>query len=591
MKRFLTFYLALLSSSILFAQAPTIEGTYLPVKGTRILQVYDTTAVNLFLPTTGPNQYWDYSNGFVNLTDSFSLATMDPDSNDYGYLFPDATHSAFLTLPWNSFGDSLYMFFVIDTSGLHNIGAYSIKTGFDTSFYSDPAEFVMQFNVTYGTVLIDTSKSVGYMSYAGLSLKVIQHKYKRMEGVGYGTLDGPLGVMNNVLLGRETIHNVDSFFVDALGNGNYVYNALIAPYGANPSTSIFDKWHFLRNNTFATTHLMLLQTTDTISNNIAYGWYTLPVDFGSIMGTVYDTTGIPITDGEILLYREYSNFTKNDILSTVTVDVNGQYQFDSIPFGEYRIAARPNLTLYPNAITTYYGDTTNWITCPTVITTSDSTFGIDINILYHPVVTGTANVNGNVQLDLSANKMDRTPRAGDPIPGIDISLEQVPGGIIANQGSTDTTGNFTMTDLEDGDYELFVDIPGLYMAGTYAFTIADGDIVTELNFVVGMDSIFPTSTPNISSISLIDQTTNNSLRVYPNPFTDNLTIMVDAELGEQVTLIVYDATGRMIDSKQFSTNKGVNRLNWNTSNVTQGIYLISIQSDRRALGSYKIVKR
>ncbi len=212
MNKYLLSVFTLLITSLVFGQAPVIEGTYLPVKGTRIYQVYDTTATNLFLPSIGPNQYWDYSNGFVNLTDSFSLATMEPDSNDFGYLFPEATHSTFLTLPWNSFGDSLFMYFVIDTVGIHNIGAYSIKSGFDTSFVVTPSEYVMPFDVTYGTLLYDTSVSIGYLNYAGFNLKAKQYKFKKMEGVGYGTLAGPLGIMNDVLLGRETIHSVDSFF-------------------------------------------------------------------------------------------------------------------------------------------------------------------------------------------------------------------------------------------------------------------------------------------------------------------------------------------------------------------------------------------
>ncbi len=374
-----------------------------------------------------------------------------------------------------------------------------------------------------------------------------------------------------------------AFFVDALGNGNYVYNALIAPTGSNPAVSVYDKWHFLRNNTFATTHLMLLQTTDTISNNIAYGWYTLPADFGSISGVVYDSTGTPITAGNVVLYREYSNFTKNDILAEVSVDNGGHYQFDSIPFGEYRIAARADINLYPNAITTYYGDTTNWITCPTVVTSSDTTLGVNINLLYHAPVSGTANVNGNIQLDLAVGKMERSPRAGDPIPGVDISIEQVPGGIIASQSSSDSTGNFTITDLQDGDYELFVDIPGLHMAGTYAFTVVDGDVVSELNFVVGMDSIFPTSEPVISATSLNEVSNANKISVHPNPFSSEIYVSIERNSEEILSIVIYDAMGRMIVQQSPQLTAGINRLKLDAAHFESGIYLMNILSDKEGI--------
>ena len=66
-----------LISFITFSQT-TIEGTYLPVKNTRILQVWDTLCSTMTVPTIGANQLWDYSNAFGSIVDTFELAVKDP---------------------------------------------------------------------------------------------------------------------------------------------------------------------------------------------------------------------------------------------------------------------------------------------------------------------------------------------------------------------------------------------------------------------------------------------------------------------------------------------------------------------------------
>lgn len=45
-----------------------------------------------------------------------------------------------------------------------------------------------------------------------------------------------------------------------------------------------------------------------------------------------------------------------------------------------------------------------------------------------------------------------TALAGDPIPGVDIALEQNPGGIIVGRGETDAKGTVVFPDLKPGNY-------------------------------------------------------------------------------------------------------------------------------------------
>lgn len=58
-----------------------------------------------------------------------------------------------------------------------------------------------------------------------------------------------------------------------------------------------------------------------------------------------------------------------------------------------------------------------------------------------------------------------TPVQGDPVPGVDVSIEQSPGGLIATGGSTNANGTLQMN-VAPGEYLLTVDPFGL---GSKAF--------------------------------------------------------------------------------------------------------------------------
>ncbi len=563
------FYTLLLLSTCLtgFSQA-TIEGTYLPVINTRILQVWDTAAPTMNVPTTGANQIWDFSNDFSAIVDTFEMAVKEPTTTPYFNYFPDATHASYLRSPFQ-LADSLWLYFEVDTSGMYNLGYFSEKQDFDSVVFATPPEFVIPMEFTYGDVFTDTSRYAGDITYQGFPAKLVREAHKVMSANGYGTLITPDATFNEVILGTEEIYQYDTLYLDVMGNGNY------APFWTDSSD--WHRFHFMRNNTFATTYLMEINT-NVAETEVKYGWYTLPVDFGSISGYVYDTTGIGVSDGEMYLYREHSNFTKNDILATTMINSDGSYQFDSIPYGEYRIAARPNLAIYQNAFTTYYGDTTDWVNCQTVITSGDTT-GIDINILYSNPQTGTSQLDGNI----SYNSLLKN---NDPVPGIDIIVEKDPEEDAIVETTTDAFGNFTIAALDDGNYKIWVDIPGLPMAGTYNFSVSNGTVVSNLDFEVGADEIFPSTMVSIQE-QMIQK---GKVSIFPNPFDETAIISLDINDATQVSIDVYDITGKLITN--LVRNKTVNgQTTIALDQITEsGIYLVKV-----TMGSHveclRIVKR
>lgn len=570
MKKIIT--ILLLSSSLFsLAQGPIVEGTYLPVRGTSIKEVWDISTT-LTVPDSGQNKVWNYYGQFT-APIIHKIQTSHPNTTPYFQYFPTATHASFLRSPLNNITDSLYSYYIIDADGLHMLGGFNIKApintyaGYDTTAFITPSEFMTPSILAYGDVKYDTSKYVTYGKSNNVPIKIKGAKYKKMIGYSYGTLIMPDStIYNNVLLARQNIKTFDTIY--PIGSSTYL---TIIP-------SNYIDYSFLRNNTFGSSYLMYLNSN--IANNIInYGWYTLPVDFGSISGTVYDSIGGALTSGgEALLYRENSNFSKNDILDRSPL-VNGLYQFDSIPYGEYRIAIRADSLVYPNAFTTYYGDTTNWLDASSIITTTNST-GNNIYLQYHPAPDPNGGqIQGHLNLDLSI-------RANNPIPGIDIVVKKNPGGIAVQEVKTDTNGDFTLQKLPppvNGEsYGLFVDIPGLHMTGTYNNIIVNtGTVINGLNFTVGTDSIHP----NSEFVGIKEQYKNDNLMgAYPNPYSSNTIIKINLTEKCDVLLEVYNLLGEKIKTLEKSQKSaGFYSYNFNAKslNFPSGIYVVKLTAGNK----------
>jgi hypothetical protein len=312
---------------------------------------------------------------------------------------------------------------------------------------------------------------------------------------------------------------------------------------------------------------------------VEQAFYSLPVDFGSISGSVFTSTTetTPVTSGEVYLYRENSNFTKNDILAKAQLNASGNYNFDSIPYGEYRIAVRPTPSVYPNALITYFGDTTNWINATPIITTTLTSPGHKIHVKFHQPPAGTNNIHGQLMLNLALQRSASANAASNPIPGIGIVVKRNPGSSTARTIVTDQNGQFDLGTLENGGYVMFVDIPGMHMTGTYSFNVSGTSTVTGLDFTAGTDSIHPDNA--IIGIKELKNSAGGFMSAYPNPYTLNSTIAVNLPQSDDVTLEVYSVLGAKVQTldkgkKQAGTytyNFSAKKLNYSS-----GIYFVKL---------------
>jgi len=74
--------------------------------------------------------------------------------------------------------------------------------------------------------------------------------------------------------------------------------------------------------------------------------------------------------------------------------------------------------------------------------------------------------------------------------------------------------------------------------------------------------------------------------VYPNPFTEFVNIYVKNSSYENISIKIFDISGKLIDSKFFSSNT----IKYENSDLETGIYILQIWNENIFLKSKKLIK-
>ena len=206
-----------------------------------------------------------------------------------------------------------------------------------------------------------------------------------------------------------------------------------------------------------------------------------------------------------------------------------------------------------------------------------------ITIKELPVLNGLGKIKGRLLNDGSfANKTEAT---GDPVPGIDVSLEQIPGGkLIAHDVTTDTTsgksagGYYEFDNVPSGNYRIFVSIAGVPLIQTYDTLITGTEQADNLDFYVGDKKIYVKDKP---LSALVQQNRRDEAAIYPNPFRGYSNIVYTLNKTEKVLIEVYDIVGNKIavlENSEKQAGKHSTILNLKSFGYAAGVYFVRINT-------------
>ncbi|MBX2959788.1 MAG: T9SS type A sorting domain-containing protein [Flavobacteriales bacterium] len=94
----------------------------------------------------------------------------------------------------------------------------------------------------------------------------------------------------------------------------------------------------------------------------------------------------------------------------------------------------------------------------------------------------------------------------------------------------------------------------------------------------------------LTNVGINDIENKTIFSIYPNPATNNLTLLLTHNKTEILTVEIYNIAGKVVQQKQLTTNSSVQQYNFNISDLSSGFYVLSIHSDNVKL-TQKFVKQ
>lgn len=83
---------------------------------------------------------------------------------------------------------------------------------------------------------------------------------------------------------------------------------------------------------------------------------------------------------------------------------------------------------------------------------------------------------------------------------------------------------------------------------------------------------------------------NGDIRLFPNPFSESVSVEMEVTERADVQVSIYDIMGRLVSSKQENLNTGFQQIQLNTADLSPGAYLMSIRINGQ-VASKKMIKK
>jgi hypothetical protein len=354
------------------------------------------------------------------------------------------------------------------------------------------------------------------------------------SNVSVFTLSQPSVLQDTVSVFNATCNGCDGKISASVSGATAPYTYSWTP--ANTSTSMISA---LCAGTYS---LLITDANACQTNQVLTITQSLPP---TITGKVTAPVSGPINSGMAYLVRYDSVLGHQQVIDSVAINA-GRYTFNNSGSGKLLVYAIANKVMYPNTFKTYSLHATQWDSAQTTII-SASCGGFDtsnINMYELNPMAGAGSLGGYIHQVLGyvprmapGNPIVLVP--GDPIPGLDVNLEQHPGGIIAHS-TTDGFGKYHFANVPAGIYQVLVDIPGLGMTAAYQRTILTNQMYTNLNYYVDSVHIYPDSVA--AGINTMKKTMDG-LAVSPNPFKNLLSLTYELGSESDVVLEIYNLLG------------------------------------------------
>ncbi len=319
------------------------------------------------------------------------------------------------------------------------------------------------------------------------------------------------------------------------------------------------------------------------SGNYTVGSFPSP----AITGTVIDSVSGNVSAGWTYLVSYDTVLHRQLVVDSAAISA-GRYHFNSSTGGNFLVYAIADHATYPGAIKTYYANTDQWVNATVLNAGCATADTANIKLIDLTPTSGSGTMSGAVYQSqgfvarYAAGTVSPIVLApGDPVPGLDVNLEQHPGGIIA-QHTTAGDGTYTFSNLPHGTFEVFVDIPGLGMTSEYVRTITTNQSYPNLDYKVDSMHIRPDSSV-ITGMIPAPAVYSNSIHVSPNPFRDQVKVTYSLSEPSEILIQVYNMLGEEVSSSLLPRQEAGTysyQLNTSDHDMGEGVYMMKVTMGR-----------
>ncbi len=289
------------------------------------------------------------------------------------------------------------------------------------------------------------------------------------------------------------------------------------------------------------------------------------------------TPNLPADDVIVYLITYDPNTNMLVAVQATTLDSNGVYSFCQVPAGQYLVKAAltQNSAYYWNFLPTYYGNSLFW-NYAAQVNVSANTNGIDIWLIAGANQGGPGFIGGDVTQ--GANK---TEGPGDPLANIQVMLLDMNNYPVAYTYSN-SQGHFEFDGIPYGTYKVWAEVTGLLTTPAIVTIEATEPSIDNIE-------IFVNSTEVTTGIgSAVEAAKLGFGNIFPNPSANEMFITISSEANLKLSFMMYDVTGRIVDSRLVSIPSGKTQVALETAKLSPGVYALNIQS---ADGSLKVSKK
>ncbi len=314
-----------------------------------------------------------------------------------------------------------------------------------------------------------------------------------------------------------------------------------------------------------------------------------PYTLGQISGQVVDTSGGSNTPviSRVLAFRDRWYFEDSLLTSRVyeaDSDSLGQFTISALLPGTYRILAIPLGGYVP----TFYSavmPSRSWAQSMPVAVNGNSIDGLQL--ITKPIpqsARGYAGITGIVAGNSGAsnsrlNKLSSSAVSAAVVPGAIVYATDLVSGDVLGYGITDISGNYSISGLAPGSYNVTADAVGL---STSSAQSASTSYDSNGNPVVSSVSF------SMNSVTLVQQQPQSTAipksfvlnQNYPNPFNPSTTISFSVPQGSKVSLKIYNILGQevanLVDDYRQAGNYSVQ---FNASKLASGVYFYRLQAN------------